>query len=366
LKNVSGGLLKGLLIIYPFVVIEWILLSLPDTVCGQRTININAKNIVSLSLSDIATVVHHIELEPAGFEYISEVIYADSYLFVSVYSMENEQRTPTRILQYNLTGKLVKEILKKDEARGNVWCDMLCDVSQKRLFVTFDKEMKCYDFSGKLLNTIPLTPSPAFYYNQQFWIPLVVPKKDIIHYFLSNYDLNTFVKNNIAADLKDMVIRSDNGAFTSCHPVFSVYDNSVHVAFSGLDNTIYCVQGQKLNPVIQFATVPPSPASFKSFDKYAYKFQGFIGNYLFIHYYINRQMYLYVEDLSNKRTYNVKITLYPTDKEGMTDDIFGTGVCDVTPLNVENYFYFVKKTNKATVKNGNPDENYTIYIAKTK
>ncbi|MDR0835378.1 MAG: hypothetical protein LBN11_02205 [Tannerella sp.] len=344
------------------VVTGVLLLFLSVTAYGQRTIKINAKDIVPMSLSDIATAVHHIDLEPAGFEYISEVTYADPYLFINVHSIVNEQKTPTRMLQYNLTGKLVREILN-EETEGSKIGKVMCDISQKRLFVAFGRETKCYDFSGKLLNAIPITPSPKFYYNQQFWMTSVEPKNDIIHYSLSNYDLNTFVKTNITADIKDKVIRGDGGAFTACHPSFSVYDNSVHVAFSGLDNTIYRVQGQKLSPIIQYSTVPPPSMPI---DKYGYKFQGFIGKYLFIHYMLKMQSYLYVEDLSNKRTYNVKFIMYPTAKEGITDDLFGTGVCDVRPLNVENHFYFVKKTNEATVKNGNPDENYTIYIAKTK
>lgn len=350
-----------------FVATGVLLLFLSITAYGQRTIKINAKDIVPVSLSDIATAVRHIDLEPAGFEKIDNVIYADPYLFVNVYSIENEQKTPTRILQYNLTGKLLREILN-EKTEGNKILKVMCDISLKRLFVAFGKETKCYDFSGKLLNAIPIMPSPAFYYNQQFWMTSIEPKNDIIHYSLSNYNLNTSVKSKIAADLKDKVTRGGDGAFTGFSPVFSVYNNSVHVAFSGLDNTIYRVQGQKLNPVIQFTTVPDSPASSKSFDKYVHKFQGFIGKYLFIHYMIKRQMYLYVEDLSNKRMYNVKVTIHPNAKEeGITDDIFGSGVCDVAPLNVENLFYFVKKTNEATVKNKKPDENYyTIYIAKTK
>jgi len=91
---------------------------------------------------------------------------------------------------------------------------------------------------------------------------------------------------------------------------------------------------------------------------------------LCIHYFTNKQQYLY---LSNIRTGQVFQTKYSYSQggiltDGIKDDMLATGFCDIKPLNRSGYFYFIKKREEL---NNNPNipekkSDYTIFLVKLK
>jgi hypothetical protein len=332
---------------YLFVIV---LLFCFQSVCGQKNkdIHIDASRYKTFELSEITENMIPVSLEDSDitFDYIDNVLWTDEYLFISVHSVEFNQKTPTRVLQYNSNGKFLREIGEQSSHTGTI----MCDTDKKELYVLNKQDVFCYDFSGTLKQVIKLKDRVLFYYKNNFWMQAWTPNKDIGRHKISNYNLLTNETNDIFFDIKDNSALGD--AFIGRTPCFSTYNNMITIAF-GLDYAIYRIQGQKLVPIIKYDITPEPKVQM---DKYGYVFQGFIGKYLLLYYCRNWQKYLYIQDLKTGKTYNVKFE----QDNGIKDDIMGTGFCDINPLNKEGYFYFIKKNNDEK----HAENLFNVYIAR--
>ena len=154
-------------------------------------------------------------------------------------------------------------------------------------------------------------------------------------------------------------------AFNTRPASFSFRGQTPIVSF-GLDNTLYQIQDKKITPIIKF-TIDPAPVH--ALDKYGYQFQGFIGNYLCIHYLRNIQQYLYFKNMRTGKVFQTMFSIKDGKvSDGIKDDILHTGTCKITPLNRPDYFYFVKKREELQ---GNTEllkenANHTIFFVKLK
>jgi hypothetical protein len=320
-----------------------------QSVCGQtnKNISIDANQYKSFRLSEIADSIIPVFLSDSDikFDHIDNVLWTDEYLFISVYSVEFKQKTPTRVLQYNSNGKFLREIGEQSSYTGTI----MCDTDKKELYVPNKQDVFCYDFSGALKQIIKLKGRAQFYYKSNFWMQTWTPDQSVVRYKISNYNLLTNETNDIFFNIEDNNAIGDS--YIGRTPCFSTYNNMVTIAF-GLDYAVYQIQRQKLIPIVKYNIIPEPKAPI---DKYGYVFQGFIGKYLLLYYCREWQEYLYIQDFKNGKTYNVKFE----QDNGIKDDILGTGFCNIKPLNKEGYFYFVKKNTDEK----HSENLFSVYIA---
>ena len=321
---------------------------------SPQKISIQTGENKTFNLSEIAEQIHSIMLkmdQTEPFDVITDVLWTKEYLFVSVSSIEFQQQLPARILQYDHKGNFIRRIGEQGERVGK----LLCDTLTNRLFISKNKSVYCYDFGGKQIDTYLLSDSPDLYDNGYFWIKTSKPQKEGkgVGYILSNYSIQT-AKENILFNLTDHNVDS-NGAFVARPASFSLRNNTPVVSF-GIDNTLYQIHEKSVSPVIKFTIDKPTSVMV---DTYGYQFQGFIGNYLCIHYLRNMQRYLYLKNMNTGKIFQTK----QTESEGIKDDMLNTGFCKIIPLNRSQYFYFVKKDSKPNL----PDViEHTIYFVKLK
>ncbi|MDR1886474.1 MAG: hypothetical protein LBQ70_01030 [Prevotellaceae bacterium] len=338
----------------------YLLLLLSSSVYGQQIKNIRIKDNKnkSFALSEIAGSVIPVSIaDDIQFDRIDNVLCTDKYLFLVVHSVVQDERLPDRVLQYSRAGEFIREIGKQDT---KMFKKIFCDTVDNELFVYNGKEIRHYDFSGDPKQITEHGDNVVFYHDNCFWTVSWRPQNDgSMDYGISAYNRLTAEKQTVPFNLKDKKSSANGGiSYVMRSPCLSVHDNTIAVSF-GLDNTIYVVRGQRLIPIVKYEIPKPKiPA-----DKYAYTFQGFIGKYLCICYTVNMQVNLYMEDLQSGKTY---IAAQPG---GIADDVFDTGFCGISPLNIENHFWFVKKKNDMdeTAKNKIPLKgDFIVFIVKVK
>ena len=342
------------------------------SVFGQspQTIQIQTNQSKTFNLSEIAEQIQSVNLEmnqSNQFDRISDVLWTDRYLFISVYSIGINQRLPTRVLQYDHSGKFIREI-------GDQSIDireLLCDTVKKLLFVPKGQELLCYDFEGKLKDRYLLKAAPGLYDNGCFWIDYSVPQQNGMHYYLINHELLT-AKEDILFDYVDLSAKIQNAdlGFNA-----TIGRGKAHFSFRGrtpvvsfrTDDMLHQIEGNMITPIVKFNI---EPASTSEFEKYIYPFQGFIGNYLCIHYSRSFQTYLYLKNMSTGKIFQTKYVRSGerTLTDGIKDDMSATGFCDITPLNRPGFFYFIKRREELKDNPNFSDEKagYTVFFVKLK
>ena len=304
------------------------------TLSGQTssTIKIKAKNSKNFNLSEIAEQIQPVGLEITAvnqFDRIVDVLWTNTYLFV--HAIEVLDAKPlSKVMQFDQSGKFIRTIKESEKLRK-----IFCDSIMKQIFIhIYGGELLCYDFEGKLINTYKLDKFPDLYTDGIFWTSHQQFLKDRMDYSLISHNLQTAKEDtlfNFADEYEDK-----NSVGLGRIASFSLRNNMPVVSF-GLDNKIYQVEGKKIVPIVNF-TIEPEPA-LEGLDIYGYQFQGFIGNYLCIHFMRKSQHYLY---LKNQRTGKVFQTK-DSSTDGINDDMLATGFCKINYLNRSGYFYFVRK-----------------------
>ena len=101
---------------------------------SPQNIQIQTNQSKTFNLSEIAEGIQPVGLEmnqANHFDRISDVLWTNEYLFISVYSLGINQRLPTRVLQYDHSGKFIRET---GEQSTDIR-ELLCDTVKKLLFV---------------------------------------------------------------------------------------------------------------------------------------------------------------------------------------------------------------------------------------
>ena len=347
------------------LVFLYLLSSFSLSVFGQspQTIQIQTSQSKTFNLSEIAEQIQQVGLEmnqANHFDRISDVLWTNKYLFISAYSLDLSQRLPTRVLQYDHSGKFIREI---GEQSADIR-KLLCDTVKNLLFVPKRNEVFCYDFEGELKDRYLLKAAPGLYDNGYFWIDYFVPQQNEMHYYLINHELLT-AKEDTIFDYVDHSSKVESANFGR-YAGFSFRGRMPIVSF-GLDNMLHQIEGNKITPIVKF-NIEPAPTN--AIDKYSYQFQGFIGNYLCIHYSRSLQTYLYLQNMSTGKIFQTKYSRSEKRMltDGIKDDMLATGFCDITPLNRPGFFYFIKEREelKSNPNFSNEKTEYTVFFVKFK
>ena len=294
-----------------------------------QNIQININESKTFNLSEIAEEIQFVELEMTQtnqFTYISNVLWTDAYLFVhAVEKSIDKTNSLSKVMQFDHSGKLIRII-----AEGENLKNLMCDSIKQLLFIAIGNDVHSYDFDGKLKKQYTLKKNPVFYYNDYFYALKSEFKQDGASYFLTSYNIQT-EKEEILFKYKEELDMKNTNTIITRQAGFSLHNN-IPIVSLGPDNTIYRIEKDKLTPIVNFTFKPAKG------DKSEPWFQGFIGNYLCIHYQANRQVCLY---LKNQRTGKVFQT-ESSYTNGVKDDLLETGYCSIKYINRSGYFYFTK------------------------
>ncbi|MDR2120442.1 MAG: 6-bladed beta-propeller [Tannerella sp.] len=323
---------------------------------GQRTVRINASETTAVKLSEIARDAVPIAMEklPSG---VQNVFIAGEYVFLQSISS---------VLQYDLTGKFIRNIPCKGYARG-----ISGDTVKREIYVPAgvtedDNKIYCYDYSGKLKRTYRLKglATGCLFDKGMLWILYARFHDDkTTGLYMSGIDLQTgsdtgiLYERRYGPDLYNGGLRcpaSSSGQLT--------LHNQTVIASFGYDSVIYRINEQKTVPFVAREISIPAKTLVETRSLYAH---GCIGKYLFVNYRRGEQFYVYLEDMKSKKGYNTKY------EEAIADDIFHTGYLKtVHPVNGrEGYFYIFKERGEIaanTVGNIPLKDGPVLFIVKTK
>jgi hypothetical protein len=328
-----------------------------------QNIHIQAKLSKTFNLSEIAEEIQYVGLEStpaAEFDDIHDVVWTKKYLFIQVSSVELGQRTPIRTLQYDHAGKFIQEYGKEDEKMKK----LMYDGERDRLYVNYPNgEVKWIDFEKNVKKTWEFKTNPQLYNMGYFYSQSSEINKNGMNYLLVRFPEQT-EDEEMLYNFIDHEQNAKQLTLSARQASFSFYGQTPVVSF-GLDSTLYQIQDNKITPIVKF-TVDPKPAP--GLDIYGYQFQGFIGNYLCIHFLRTMQHYVYLKNMRSGKIFQTKY-VYSQNRvltDGVKDDMLNTGFCSITPLNRPGYFYFVKKRNelqgKPELLKGN--SHHTIFFVK--
>jgi hypothetical protein len=328
-----------------------VLLLISISLVGQEysVVKIDAKKYQTVLLSDITTDVIPVAIEnpEEPFDVISDVVYAKSYLFIIVYSIKSGQKTPLRILQYDNKGHFIKETVREDNEKIEY---VTCDTVKNELYVSymFRKKLSVYSFQGVKKRFITLKGHPLWYHDNCFFLRNDFVEQDGFRSIFYKYNMSTSEYNTVfdTVDLKaDM-----REAYVPFPVVFSSHNN--HVLFAK-GNTIYRIQENILTPLAGFS-IKPKPRMYSS-----YGLKCCIGDYLCLYYHLNIETmpHLYLKNMKTGKAYNLK--------DGIIEDVYKTGICNIKQTNRNGYFYFIKKEHEVINTNIiNKNVDFIIFFAK--
>ena len=313
-----------------------------------RTISIDAANACPMNLSEIAERVTPIALEKSSGG-IQNILLTNEYLFVASISS---------IVQYDLSGKFIREIA----CGGFVTSNVTCDTVKKEIYVPVGDKVKSYDYSGKMKKEYSLKTSSIYclYHRGFLWIQSQDNLPDLSsNYIINKLDLSTGEVTTLPFEKKIEPVQFENGPLIGIGAMgcLSLYNEEVIVSFD-FDTVFYKIQQNKIIPFVRWDI---SPHAKSVIDSRPLRPNGIIGNNIFINYRRDDLFYMYSENLKTGIKYDIS---------NIVDDVFQTnGQCNIRPMSSKDYFYFIKE--KGDIKEnsiGNiPLKNgAVIFIVKTK
>jgi len=285
-----------------------------------KTIHIDAANARPLNLSDIAEKVTPIVLEESKGG-IHNILLTGEYLFIS---------SLNSVIQYDLSGKFIRTI----NCGGYVADNVTSDTVKKELYIPVGDKIKCYDYAGNFKKEYSLKNSSLFslYHKGFLW----VQSHKIMDYAINSINLSTGKISELPFEKKGEPFKAENGsmAFISAACRLSLYNDEVIASFA-FDNTLYKIQQDKLIPFVQWNISPPAQSYS---DRNPLHASGFIGDYLFINYRRDDNLYFYLENMKTGKKFNVS---------NLVDDVFHTtGDCRISSMEQKGCFYFIKEKSE--------------------
>jgi hypothetical protein len=323
----------------------------------------------SVRLSEIASKVDKVLLETTEASLITRILdikKTDQYIFVN--------DAGTRILQFSTAGRFVKQIGSSGRGPGEyAGINSLAIDSQNSLvYIASFRQILVFDFSGKLKKVIKQKMMPEF-------ITVIGDNLWVVATSLANkledgtyLNITKLIKYNLQGNLTDsMIIKK----VFSAGQTGTIYPQSYYISDLGdsqyiyypvllpepvTRDTIYEIRENELLPSIKL-----------DFGDAARPLNG--RKQIFFRNILISEKYLFAEYI-----YENKSTLFCYDftgdvryfsDQGFSDDLFGTGVIQLKPLNLETgIMYYVKDAFELNgkIKGISENSNPVIFVVKLK
>lgn len=337
---------------------------------------IDISQVYQLELSSISNKVIPIPLKTTkiSFPNIEKVFLINDNIYV-LNTSEINGTLFSQVLKFDLGGDLLTQIGEKDQKSHEFLrvYDMKFDKGTSLLHLVYSDCNRVYDVDGNLKDVFKREDkSPEFRKFQEIvhkgkiWRAEIYYSDGLVSYDIVQSDLNGQNVNKIKTLRFKISQRDLNLGIGSNHLVhFSIHENEVYLS-CGIDNTIYKIINNKLIPeyIVEFRNqAHPTDYIYRASK------QIIIGRYILNEYTNNWMQYDFIYDCITDMTYSMKF--HPEIgivSPGIIDDLFYTGYFDLNQTNIEDYIYFIKKTEEIRGINiYNPKQaNTIIFIVKLK
>ena len=335
-----------------------------------RKITIDPVLSDSAGLSNIASGVEKILLETNDsclITRVNEIEMSGPYIFIN--------DAGKRILQFDTSGKFIKQIGRQGRGPGEYLNinNIALDSANHLLYAGFFRKIMVFEFSGKYINEIDQKSFSEYIdvIDNKLWTVSTINGistennkfinlTQLIRYSLQGESIDTIkvkkviLENVIGTIYPQAYYISDIGTLQFLYfPVL--------IKEPILRDTLYQVKENNLAPFIKLdfgnEGVPKNgkkPVVINNIFR--------TKRFLFAEYNYNRDPKLFCLDLEDKSfRYNLK--------QGFTDDVYGTGIIRLRPLDLKNgIMYYVKDAFevKSKIKGLTENSNPVIFVVKIK
>jgi hypothetical protein len=334
-----------------------------------KRVIIDISQVYQMELSSISHKVIPIPLKTSKFSFtnIEKVFLINDNIYVLNISEKNGILL-SQVLKFDLGGNFQKQIGEKDKKSHEFLrvYDMKFDKGTYLFHLVYSDCNRVYDVDGNLKDV----------YKREDKSPEVRKFQESVHkgkilraeinysdglasYDIVQSDLNGQNVNKIKT-LKFKISYRDLNLRIKSHNLihFSIHENEVYLS-CGIDNTIYKIINNKLIPeyIVEFRNQARPTDFFYKASK-----QTLIGRYILNEYTHNWMQYDFIYDCITSMTYSMKF--HPDlgiVNPGIIDNLFNTGYFDLNQTNLEDYIYFIKKTEEIRgIKIYDPKQANTI------
>ncbi len=305
-------------------------------------ISIDKKATEPANLSEFIRSSKLIKLETNPeclISFAKQVLVAKNYIFIA---------EPSRVLQFDTTGRFIKQIGTAGHGPGEYYMvgSIAADTFSNHLVVQAQGGYFCYDFEGRFIQNIPVsgfTECISFIKGSLWTVKtkLAEPLNDgtfITQATLFRY--NQLYKITDSLIVKQVILKkvtASIGGYTyyiSDIPSGTFFYYPVLTSEPIVRDTLYEIESSHINPKIKF--------DFKDIvisDNYK-KNMSLLNiyrtdRYAFVEYTVKGQPFIFCYDFKEKTKHTVS--------EGFNDDVYGTGIVTPRPLNLyNNELYFLK------------------------
>lgn len=327
--------------------------------------------------------------------YVRKVIKTRDFLFISD---PNPTLGGARILQFDREGNFIKQIGNIGYGPGEytTLTDFAIDTFSQRIYIAAYRQLISYDYNGTYIGSSPTNveqANPFFIVhlacvNEQLWSveQKFMPSKVVSDNLEFVTDIITYSNHMLAIDtliyLHTLLYDRSITLNTGCYSLSNLHEGTYiycPITFYEplLRDTLYQILDLKaiaalrldfsdvltVNSSIDRTNMTPQEWLDTRYEirnvtiKNLYR----TSRYLFAEYNIKSDQCLFCYDFDKDLRYNMK--------DGFADDLFGTGIAEIKPLDLQGgEFYYVRNGYEVEgIVNGvNESSNPVIFIIKTK
>ena len=328
-------------------------------------IQIDASKEDNLNLSQISENIIPIPLalEALKERAIENVFIINGNIFILQRYQENGDHY-SDVFMFDFFGNYIRRLNLKNTKKDpdpNI-LGMYFNDADETIMLIYSSGYGIFNKTGNLLNyrnqswidnTKLILYKNLTYYNGELWYQGILRSDNNMSIRLINADISFRSKNAI---LYDKPIPPESDGFIP-ELDFSTYNNELYF-FSQLDNTIYKIEQDAINPkyIIDIKGLKSPIVRLNTF---------FFDRYIRCNYLNSGSEYEIIFDLISKSSFNIK---YQRDQKGfytsgIRDDINNTGYLKIFPTNLNEYAYFIKNHEEIKENVTNKGEVF-LYLIK--
>lgn len=311
---------------------------------NPEIVKVNARRLDKLNLSQIAEEVIKIsfELPPKGGYTFGKTIFNEKYVFMTV-RYNGSSGLANQILQYDKTGKFIREIGKKSD-----WPIGISYNPDTQGFIRYNgKQLYFYDKNGDLTDSITSQLKYLTYHKKYLWAVKIERIEEQWHYQLVKSDLS-------GRNITSLYTTKDpHNRIVGLHITPLTSGDKLYLSL-GMKHGIEAIKDDMLQPAFDFKITPSYE---KAFDM-IFPSSFFVGNWVHFGYNHLRGSHIFLYNTKSKEQYNLNLKVSGNGRliSGISDDIHNTGLFRMRSTNLNDQFYFTRREG----------EQLIIYLAKIK